>query len=723
MTEEINPAQKYLNTRAKNLSFFQRTYPGIYEAFVNYQLQSLTLDIIPDGDEVDIIHDGQHIYGGAGKRYSVNEVSTFRSAYDSESRLKSIVPLFEGDYKNPRFFSQKLDKLYRLSPIKRSTFSSYRLPDFYPMIVFMGCGLGVHIAELCKQKDIKNIYVVESDLDKFAASLYVTDWEQIVADYLDADDRTFNFVLLNSNKERDIRTVVWNHLIEDAPIFPVATLFYNHQGNKLYDRIIDSINADLYVHLFSFGNYDDELNQLNNATHNFKNDIALLPEPAGSEINVPVCIVGSGPSLDDRIKNLKYLAPNAVVISCGTALRALYVYGIKPDIHIELESDYNTYDTQKLMEDKAYMQSINVIGAAQLNPLLFSLFGKSRLFFKDSGSVPGVFPHKEGIIPNATPTCTNAALAFAFHFGFKQLFLFGLDYGFPSKEQHHAKGTLYYKEGAPDSLKKSAEKNDDQLYEVPGASGGNIQTSPFLYASKRRIDNLLLSYPHSQVYNCSNGAVLEGAEWLKPNEVKKKVKSRDPLGKKNILDYLFNDDAKRFNLADVNLHLTKLKHGVELLAADCHRILSKNEPYTIEGVVKISIQINKLLKQLLLTGDSGLYYLMRGSIWHFLLAGLSHSLSIEDESKRSKYINDWLTSFKSFLEDIPSHLTSIIFSDLDIQEDQMVNKSIGQLAIEDLQWEYQGYSIINNQIVMDNIEWEFRGFLFKDGKYTAPKDA
>jgi hypothetical protein len=213
-------------------------------------------------------------------------------------------------------------------------------------------------------------------------------------------------------------------------MFPVTTLFYNHLGSRVFDRISDRINTDLYVHLFSFGNVDDELNQLNNALHNFKNKIPRLNVDNIKNINIPVCIIGSGPSLDSRIDDLKAIADKAIIISSGTALRALWKHGIKPDFQVELESDYNSYVTQEMMEDKTFMKSVKLIGAAQLNPLMFNLYDDARLFLKDDGALGDWFGDENCIINNATPTCTNASLALALKFQNSPIFLFGLDFWF-----------------------------------------------------------------------------------------------------------------------------------------------------------------------------------------------------------------------------------------------------------------------------------------------------
>ena len=377
MSQTDNPAEQYIARRLKNLQFFQRCYPGIFSHFSTYELQSSQLDILPKTDEVDLIEQGQHVYGGGAKAYAPKEASQFLDAFDCGNKVRSVSPLYKGEYKNPRYFAEHLERIYGGSPLQEDgEYDGYTVPNYFPMVVFMGCGVGLHVEAICAQRDVHHVCVVETNMDRFMASLYVVDWETLVTPYLLNDTRSFKFILIPKEQQiSQIRNEVWNYLIENGPIFPVMTQFYNHLGSPLFDQVITAINADLYVHLLSFGNYDDELNQLNNAIHNFKQGSTLLPIPNAKGFDLPVCIIGSGPSLDARIAWLQAYQDQVLIISCGTALRALHAHGVKPDIQIELESDFNTYSTQALMEDKAFMKSIRLVGAAQLTPLMLTLFG------------------------------------------------------------------------------------------------------------------------------------------------------------------------------------------------------------------------------------------------------------------------------------------------------------------------------------------------------------
>jgi hypothetical protein len=665
----------YLQLRNRNLVFFQNVYPGIFEYFSQYQLQHSKLDIQPQNNEVDLLEEGRHVYQGA-RRYAPQEVAKFLNAFDYGKRIQSIKPLYKGDYKNKRFFAEHMDRAYQHSALTPEKFGGYEIPEVFPLTVFMGCGLGLHIELLIQQRDLQHVVVAENNMDHFMASLYVVDWETIVSPYLADEERSFRFILIpNAQTEQQLRDVIWNHLIDFCPFFPVMTFFYNHLGSPHFNRVIDSICADLYVHLFSFGNYDDELNQLNNAIHNFKQGVKRLPPPLPGGVNLPVCIVGSGPSLDERIEWLKALQGKALIISCGTALRALYKQGIKPDIQIELESDFKTFVTQNLTEDKEYMRSIKLIGAAQLTPRMFGLFDEKRLFFKAEGVLQGFFAAPGEAIAEAAPTCTNAALAFAFHYDFKQILLFGLDYGFPDKQQHHASGAVYYKEDGPDGLNHAALHEDANLFRVKGASGNDILTSNFLFASKRRTENIIQALNKGHIYNCSNGSHIENTQWLNEQTFNPQIFLTSPETKDSVIEYLFSSDARRIDDMQIQHAIENLQGDLEHLVSYLSTLLSL--PLTsVSDMTALCHKINTFLLREYKELRPSAYFFIRGSVWHFLHAGFSHVCALKAKNDKQTFMVAWQNEFKDFIAKLSSHYQSVLFKDFDLKKDKLVNRSI-----------------------------------------------
>ncbi|MDX5298246.1 MAG: hypothetical protein LPK85_04770, partial [Gammaproteobacteria bacterium] len=321
MSTGANALQPFIERRERNLAWFRKHYPQIAKHFETYKMNRWRVNILPERDEVDLLAPEGNLYGGSGRDYAHKEVQVFRDAYREGSQVRSINPPFSGEFYHPRFIHARINALISRSPLQRGNFAGYRVPDFYPMVVFLGIGLGYHIEEMVLQHDVLSALVVEPDLDKFAGSLYAVDWAGIGERIRARKGQTLHFILGSEEQEDLLWAATWNRVTECCPVFPVCTLFYNHQGRKLFDNVSERINSDMYVYLGSWGHYDDEVRQLNNALHNFYRGLKKLPPKASKPCNVPIFIFGSGPSVDDRIDTVRRLRDKAIVVSCGTALR------------------------------------------------------------------------------------------------------------------------------------------------------------------------------------------------------------------------------------------------------------------------------------------------------------------------------------------------------------------------------------------------------------------
>ena len=98
--------------------------------------------------------------------------------------------------------------------------------------------------------------------------------------------------------------------------------------------------------------------------------------------DVPVFVVGNGPSLDGLLPLLHEQKDNVIVISCGTALQALHKNGIVPDFHAEVEQNRTTFDWSTRIEDPEYLKKIRLISCNGLHPDTISLYKDSYIAFK-----------------------------------------------------------------------------------------------------------------------------------------------------------------------------------------------------------------------------------------------------------------------------------------------------------------------------------------------------
>lgn len=671
---EQNTLAPFIQRRENNLAYFKQEFTEIYELFVNYKMKNAQVNILTETDEVNLIVNGQHLYSEGAKAYAEKEVASFRSTFKKGSKVCSFIPPFAGDYEFPRFGQLAVNDLLEKSPVRRNNFQYYELDDFYPLVVFLGCGLGYHIELMAQRHDVLSGIVVEPDLDKFAASLYAVDWADICSKYKASEGRSLHFILGAEEQEYLIWAVTWNRLVEMSPQFPVMTLFYNHQGRDLYDRVSTRVNDDLVVFLLSWGHYDDEIRQLNNALHNYHQGVKELPQAIGKGSDTPVFVIGAGPSLDDRIEYIKAVRDQVIIISCGTALKTLAAYDVKPDIHVELESDLLAYIAVSQAASEDYYKDIKLVGPSHISPLIYQLFGDGRMYYKEESATALIFGQNTGhIIRNGTPTCTNAGVALAISMGFKRLFLFGLDFGFRDIDHHHAKGSIYYEK----ILRLEHEERD--LVEVETVDGGKAWSTPNYFTSKRKVENLLQQHSTDErlkVFNCSDVAKIEGSEWLEGDSFIEVVNACNNT-KLEDLAYMFSDDAQTCDLTKLDQKLKYIEANLEAIASDIQKVLNE-EVTTLRDLSLSCSKVNWYLEDVIKSRTPDIYFMIRGSIRHFLCSGFAQSFAMTDESEQKKYFAQWRNAVLDFYNALPDHYRSVVFKEFDVDSDPWLKQSIAE---------------------------------------------
>ncbi|WP_301003798.1 6-hydroxymethylpterin diphosphokinase MptE-like protein [Arsukibacterium sp.] len=250
------------------------------------------------------------------------------------------------------------------------------LPEEVDSLIIFGVGLGRHIELLTAERKIRNLYICEPNLDFFAASLRVTDWAAILerADQqecriylnLGGDGSTYFYDLMAQFYQVGAYSIANTYMLSS---------YFNHNMQKS----ISDLRSELRV-VLALGEYFDHARYGVAHTYNsiaqqhkfLKEDRRCYRDLPLMEI--PVFIVGNGPSLDDCIEYLKEYRDQVILISCGTALSSLYKQGIKPDFHAEIEQNRSTYNWITQVDDPAYLKDIWLMSVNGIHPDTATLF-------------------------------------------------------------------------------------------------------------------------------------------------------------------------------------------------------------------------------------------------------------------------------------------------------------------------------------------------------------
>lgn len=678
-----NPAVEFAQRRQDNLRFFSKAYPAIYTHLKDYRLTRAEVVISEQDNEVDLWMDGQSLYQGKGKARGHQGAKLFRDTFKPGKVLPSLPPVWPGDYHHPRFAHRAIDKASRLSPVERDSFRGYVIPNFYPLVVFQGVGLGYQIEDLVTSSEVENALIIEPDIEIFAASLLTVDWAKVCGRFQESG-RSIRFLIGAEHTEEGIWPVLVRHLMHFTPIFPIMNLFLNERGDPVMDSVAKRINREAVTTLSTWGHYDDEIRQMNNAIHAFHNKIGVIPDKGSIRSDLPVLIVGSGPSIDDRIEDIKKHSGSALIVSAGTGLRALLENDIYPDFHVESESDFMTYRITSSY-DPEKMKKIRIIASSQVCPLIWSLFGDQMLYFKDENPIGHIFSRPQKRIAQGTPTCTNAAMALCVQLGLRNFYLFGMDFGFKDHAKHHSSGSVFMKsenEELKSQLQERARKRFKSTFKVDGVDPEQpVYTNAIYFTAKRSAEQLILATLKSQnnefsYFNCSDGAEIEGATWLDPDTFNQQIAEQASVAElKRVIGALFYEDRELVDLASLENQLgsieTKLTDIAAYIKSLCQRRLRGKKDIT-----RLSSELSRYLEGQLINDDMGFYYMIRGAIRHFLYVGFSHALAMQDDREIAVFLDKWKKAFTESMSALPDHFRGVTNKTYDLETDPWVRLSI-----------------------------------------------
>ncbi|MBU1312330.1 MAG: DUF115 domain-containing protein [Gammaproteobacteria bacterium] len=506
----------------KNMLAFSRFYPKVHKVLLEHKTRAWQLVVDPSG-QMNLYHQ---------QRRALFHL-------DLKGETDTLVDYFVcHPYKDDVVLNQRTGRklsdyihfsmVNRLQPlIERTLTKQSRLPKEVESLIIFGVALGSHIEMLSQQHQIKNLYICEPNIDYFSASLWVTDWDAIINKADESGGRLYlNLGGDGSHYFYDLMAQFYQVGAYSIADTYMLSTYYNIGMQKA----IGELRSELKV-VLALGEYFDHArygiahtyHSINNGHRFLKNDTKKFENH--KSLNLPVFIVGNGPSLDDCYDYLREYRDKVILISCGTALRSLYRNGIQPDFHAEIEQNRATFDWITQIEDRDYLKKIRLISVNGIHPDTAELFRETLLCFKEGEASTYVFHNgmsKQGLkiasLAYAYPTVTNLVLNYILKLGFKQLYLFGVDLGFVDISRHHSSYSAYFKD------------DGSEIYNYQWRHGGglpcagNFRPSVFTKTefdvSRKLLEQAIQKAGRKiDVYNCSDGVKIKGTISLFPQNI------------------------------------------------------------------------------------------------------------------------------------------------------------------------------------------------------------
>ena len=279
-----------------------------------------------------------------------------------------------------------------------------------------------------------------------------------------------------------------------------------------YSSVINLVYANLEsAHRTRFTRQKDGFTWQRHVLENIPGYIQLRLPPAwaGALRGLPAIVCGAGPSLDVSLPALVAAAPDAVVFSADSALRALARAGVAADFAV-------TIDAAKVPEKclPPDHPPFRVIATSVSPPAWRTARPASPPIFLSGPQVTDDWLSAQGVPRTAlaiSESCGSTALDLARHLGCDPIYLFGLDLAVDDaqrarRHQRDADPSLY------------TQSNYDASAALPRVPGNYTATVPcFALGDWRALDERLATRSGGQVVNVTDrGARLRGTTVVHP---------------------------------------------------------------------------------------------------------------------------------------------------------------------------------------------------------------
>ena len=513
---ELQQQQAQLNYLFnKNMQYFRKAAPDIFEMFNGYHAEELRLSLHPEGyvELVNFKLNRKPVYPMAPKEFVAKQVRNFYAAPALAHVKFTHARTINDQQVHIPIVNELIDEF---QDVKKHV-----NPDHpYSTLLFIGTGLGYQVEKILTEKKVFHAIIYDPHKDSFYASMHTVDWENII-NLLNSRGGSINF-LLGMKPQVAMRGM--RRISHNIGAFNTAvTFFFKHLNSDEANEFMRMYQKEYQLPYSQLGFFDDELTSVAHTVENIKANVPIVDQSKAMNNLPPVIIVGNGPSLDHLEGFIKDNKDSAIVISGGTSIGSLHKMGIKPDFHVEIERTRVTHDWITKGTTKEFREGITLLALNTVGPETMSLFEDKAIGIKpfDAGKI--VLDKECGkIVPlmACNPTVANGALSFAVAMGFTEIYLVGIDLGMKEGAEHHSKHSLHYEvENKTGTKVYTPYTEKKRNYTRTGNFGGKVTTTSVLDNSRSAIEFVLSHYPHVKCINPNDGLLIKGTDTVTPEDL------------------------------------------------------------------------------------------------------------------------------------------------------------------------------------------------------------
>lgn len=384
------------------------------------------------------------------------------------------------------------------------------IKDIHKYIIF-GVGLGLHIPYIHQKINAKMYLIVESNLEIFRLSLFVTNYAQL--------SKEVKLLFAVAQEEVAFRET-FNKLYAEAFVLNHYFKFFQFSGNNdLYFKTIQNFLVSQPHYLYS---YDRTFLSLLRTHSYISQGYKTLNISTIHQLKLfekPVLYLAAGPSLQRNIEFVKENQDKFTIVAIYATLPLLEKHNIKPNIVTQYdEQDIQVLNTLDRIKDISYFKDTIFIFSSHVNAKLMSSFPKNNIFIFQA-----MFELKKEFGMLTSPSIGELTYGLLLKLGAKNIYILGLDLAMDVEtNQTHIDG--HSGSNVFKNLKELDESLDTEYsyrkntIKVKGNFIDEVKSIPVFKTNIDSFGVLTKQFKSDDchVYNLSNGAYLEGA---KPKQI------------------------------------------------------------------------------------------------------------------------------------------------------------------------------------------------------------
>lgn len=418
----------------------------------------------------------------------------------------SIHHIWRGEGEHSKLEKEFLEVIYAALPTlsgrlaRRSEVALPTLADgrrYSGAVVFLGIFTGLHIMRYLSTTVVRDFFLIEPDVERFALSCYFLDYEFLA--------QRFGGLLLHVGPDMpqspvDILTgrskvtsSVWVRLL---PAYP----------DGRFDDVINRVSLRWRALSEIFVPFDRELENLQKGAKNILARHRFMHHPPKLSPSSVIAVVASGPSLAQDMEWLRENQSRLIIMASISSFRVLKENGIRVDFQCTLDTEIDGQLLEKLQLDV----NVPLVAYYKLDPDICQRFNQVYLLPEVNKANVVRFKY---LLNHTHPTTGNLMAAFAAWCKPAHLVFLGLDLGYRDPKLSHVKGGWHDDEQGVGHDEETGGRDHIPVEGNFAETKDEIVTMAYYNNARFGIEDVLagLGQESITISNCSDGAKILGA--------------------------------------------------------------------------------------------------------------------------------------------------------------------------------------------------------------------